>query len=414
MPSIQRPGPAVYVAPATPVSAESPSQPALITTSSTQPSGDTRELSTSSALPQALTRLNLLETISEPGARGSKHFEDLALKADSWTKVTKHFNSIYAGRSSDRDADITKMAQRLNLPADSFKPIMQELYNRKILGPMRTDLGTAELFFRRFGLEQGKQIISRLETHQDNPNSRLPVSDRQKISASLFRDLAVPGMIGQGGKGSCAAASIHVMLASSQPQEFLDMTLKLAEGQPHRLPDGQTLKPNDDWQQNEDRQLSEAITQNALMDLMLGAGEYHSHLDKGANQTAPSAGQQTTGLEKLSGNKLDYDDSITAMIWPASSLSASRSMGHLEDELSRGRPVLVNVWGHAMAVVGMDKTGPEPKVLVSTYGAQIELPASELEDFITHSITVDDEGRDNQRIAQGQRLVIGTDLGRLP
>ena len=67
-----------------------------------------------------------------------------------------------------------------------------------------------------------------------------------------------------------------------------------------------------------------------------------------------------------------------------------------------------------MAVVGMDKTGPEPKVLGSTYGSQIEMPAKDLEKYLMHSITVDDEGSDNWRIPKGQRVVIGTDLGRLP
>lgn len=366
-----------------------------------------------SPLTQALTSVGLFDG---PAVRGAKFFEEMALQHDSWGKINSHFKDIYHGSRDSRPQDIAKMAQRLGVAEAELKPLMEGLAKSNMISPLKIDLGVSELFFRRLGFAEGKKVIERLQTLLQNPQSRLNDFEKTKLASSLFRDLAVPGMIGQGGKGTCAAASLHVMTASSEPQKFLNTVLDLAEGKSVVLPDGKRLQPNDDWRdsRHEDRQLSEAVLQNAYMDLMLGPGVYHSHQDTGANAKAPSAGQQTRGLEKLSGNQLDYDDSSTVLIWPASSITASNSMGYLEDELARGRPVLVNVWGHAMAVVGMDKTGPEPKVLVSTYGAQIEMPASDLQDYILHSITVDDAGRDNKRIAAGQRVVIGTDLGRLP
>jgi len=352
----------------------------------------------------------------EAPVRGASAFEELAMQHDTWNKITKHFDGISTGKRESRAADIALMAQRLKADPEELASMMNWASENRLISPMKIDLGVAELFFRRQGYAKGKANFAEIQALIDNPNSRLSAFEKQKLGASLFRDLAVPAMIGQGGKGSCAAAAMHVMLASKDPQQFLEMTLKLAEGKSYTLPDGQTLKPNDDWRDGnrEDRQLSEAVVQNALMDLMLGQGKYHSFLDEGANQPAPSAGQQRRGLERLSGDKLDYDNTSTIMIWPASTLTASNGMSALEDELVRGRPVVVNIWGHAMAVVGMDKTGPETKVLVSTYGSQIEMPAKGLERYLMHSITVDDPGRDNWKVPTGQRIVIGTDMGRLP
>ncbi|PIQ28389.1 hypothetical protein COW36_03830 [bacterium (Candidatus Blackallbacteria) CG17_big_fil_post_rev_8_21_14_2_50_48_46] len=354
--------------------------------------------------------------LSEAPVRGAKKFEDLAIQQDAWSKIQTHFKTIYSGKKSDRQADIEHMAQRLGVEASELQPLVNQLYENQLISPLMIDLGVTELFFRREGFAKAKNHLKSLDAFLKNPDSRLTPFERNKIASSVFRDLAVPAMIGQGGKGSCAAASLQVLTASAHPNQYLKMVLNLAEGKPVALPDGQTLQPNDDWRdaQKEDRQLSEAVLQNAYMDLMLGKGKYHSNLDEGANQTAPSAGQQRKGLEKLAGPGVDYDDTATIMCWPLSTLSASSGMGYLEDEIARGRPVLVNVWGHAMAVVGIDKTQRDPKVLVCTYGAQIEMPSEGLEKYLMHTLTIDDPGPDNLRVQPGQRVVIGTDLGRLP
>jgi hypothetical protein len=364
-------------------------------------------------LKQVLSTLNLVE---EAPIRGAKTFEDLAIQQDSWGKISSHFKAIYNGKSTEREADLSLMAKRLGVTDAELKPLVKSLYANKMISPLAMDLGITELFFRRMGFAKGKAAIEKLEKFQSNPQSRLSDFERIKLASSIFRDLAVPGMIGQGGKGTCAGATLQVIQVSAFPDTYLKMALSLAEGKPFMLPDGNTLKPNDDWRKGnaEDRQLSEAVLQNAFIDLMMGPGKYHSNLDTGDNMGAPSAGQQRSGLEALSGHSLDYDTSSTIMLWPLSKVSASSGMGFLEDDLARGRPVAVNIWGHAMAVVGMDKTGPETKVIVSTYGAQIEMPAKGLEKYLMHSITVDDEGSDNKRIAPGQRVVIGTDLHRLP
>lgn len=351
------------------------------------------------------------------GAHGSKVFEALAGENDCSNQLIAHFGKIYSGRAPQREADLDRLVQRLQISdpkqQHQIKDQIQWMFEHKMLVPMPAEIGKAELFFRRFGATQSTQMMQRLQDLVEKPKSRLDNKQRRKLAESLFRDLAVPSAIGQGGKGSCAAASVQVMLASADPQYYLNTALKLAEGQNACLPDNTPLAPNDDWLHNEDRQLSEAVMQNALMDLMLGKGQYHSNLDDGKSQTAPKAGQQRHALERLAPGS-DYDDTPVILAWPLSWATESEGMTQLEDELARGRPVLVNIWGHAMCVTGMDKTGPEPKVLVSTYEAQIEMPASKLEGYLTHSITRDDPGRDNRKIPQGQRVVIGTDLGRLP
>lgn len=346
---------------------------------------------------------------------GAAVFESLAIRNDASSYLQKHFKDIYKQGKTHRAENIATMAERLKVPKEQLEPLMTWLLDKNIVFGLPAEIGNAELFFRRLGVDQAQKTIARFQQIQAGQNTRLSQNESTFLMRSLIRDIGAPGMIGQGGKGSCAAASLQTLTANMHPQKYLDMTLTLAEGKSFTLPDGKQLKPNDNWRlPGEDRQMSEAIVQNALMDLMLGENKYKSHLDTGANQASPRVGQQSSAIDRLYGNQLDYTHKNVPMIWPLNRFAQNTSLEQIEDDLSRGRGLVVNIWGHAMALVGMDKSGPEPKVIIQTYGAQIDMPVSEFKPYLMNVVYVDDPGEDNRQIKSGERKHIGVDLGRLP
>jgi hypothetical protein len=346
---------------------------------------------------------------------GAAVFESLAIRNDASGYLQKHFKDIYKQGKTHRAENIAKMAERLGVPQDKLEPMMTWLLDKNIVFGLASEIGNAEMFFRRLGFEGAQKAVKQFQDIHAGQNTRLSQNESTFLMRSLIRDIGAPGMIGQGGKGTCAAASLQALTANMHPQKYLDMTLALAEGKTFRLPDGKQLKPNDNWRlPGEDRQMSEAIVQNALMDLMLGAGKYKSHLDTGADQASPRVSQQSSAIDRLYGNQLDYTHKNVPMIWPLNRFAQNTSLEQIEDDLSRGRGLVVNIWGHAMALVGMDKSGPEPKVIIQTYGAQIEMPVSEFKPYLMNVVYVDDPGEDNRQLKSGERKHIGVDLARLP
>ncbi|HEY9840046.1 MAG: hypothetical protein ACAI44_22375 [Candidatus Sericytochromatia bacterium] len=309
---------------------------------------------------------------------------------------------------SDLAEKTAVLARATGIPAERLTPVIQRMVDHQLIQNDPFSFAAAELFLKRYGLEKGVPLIDRVCAFGERKGTGLSAQQQTEVVQDLFQDLAVPNAINQESRGTCASCAIQTLLAIVAPEKYIQMVTSLAQGKSCQLSDGNQLKPDDSWKKpaqiQDGRRMSEKLMQNAITNLALGGSGYDSSLDTGSSQPAPSIGQQQSALEKILGADKHYDDDF----WQ----SKSAQMGYVEDEIARGRPAIVNFWGHAFLVVGIDRTGPEANVVFDTYGNQFQMPQSQFEKYIMSSVTIDDTGSDDQRVPAGRRVVVDADLTR--
>lgn len=227
--------------------------------------------------------------------------------------------------------------------------------------------------------------------------------NRDEILRNVIHDVAWPSDIAQRSYSTCTAAALQMKLALERPAQYVTILTTLAQGKNYTTPGGAVMKPNSTWRNDskENRTQSARIVQNAIMNLggqgLIWDDTYNSANDDDENGL--NWGEQTYALEQLFGND-DYDnDGLLS--------SAASLYQYVEDEIARGRSAIVSFPEHAVLVVGIDKTGAQPKVILNSWGRQFEMTRDEFEDYVKAARTLDDSGSDNHRVAAGTRKIIG-------
>lgn len=319
--------------------------------------------------------------------------------SDHWRKLQDEFTSPLYGSVDDllrflrltpaQAEKVRQLGERLTQAGKSpydFTGLMGDIVHKH---------GTAVL------AQVCDKLLAFLRDTQGSPQQ--PVNSIE-LALCALKDVGRPLDIDQRGKGTCVAASLQVRLAAEEPLRYVDMLTTLGKGQSFRLPDGSMLAPNMSWvgDSGDDRSLSAKIMQNAIMDLR--GRPYHS--DQKANQGMRDS-EVERAEEKLFGYKdgdLDQD-SEELFGWVTSKEDLWK---YMEDDLARGRPVVVGFEGHEVLVIGIDKTRNPPDVILFSWGDSYAMSKPDFLKFVQHVNSVDDPGSDERRTPDRKKTVVSS------
>ncbi len=323
--------------------------------------------------------------------------------------ASTQFNPHYFPRHLDAEGKVSLLKERLGEQATQVEPLIDFLASNDLLHHSQM-----ESLVKRLGADQAAKIGKQIQGYWQAPTSRLDANERKALVKDLIKELGSPVTVTQGGKGTCAACAVQMKLLIENPRAYTQMALKLVEGQSVKSPGGDMIEPNETWRlpgvkygenQNrtagDHRSLSSKALQNAFMNEALSWSSYESNADYDNNEDAPNIGQQAKLLTKVFG-----EQSFDADYWG----SGSSKLSALEDDLARGRSAVANFKGHAILVVGLDKSGDKDKVLFWSDDAQYQMDARQFAKDVVSIVTVDDSGRDNRKLSKGQRHTVSTDV----
>lgn len=322
--------------------------------------------------------------------------------------ASTQFNPHYFSRELDAAGKVSLLKERLGEQGIQAEPLIDFLASNDLLHHSQV-----ESLVKRLGGEQAAQLGAQIQDYWQAPNSRLSADERKALIKDLIKELGAPVTVTQGGKGTCAACAVQMKLLIENPGAYTRMALKLVEGQAVQSPGGDTIEPNDTWRlpgvkygenhrtAGDHRSLSSKALQNALMNEALTWSSYESNADYDNNEDAPSIGQQAKLLTKVFG-----EQGFDADYWG----TGSSKLSALEDDLARGRAAVANFKGHAILVVGIDKSGANDRVLFWSDDAQYQMDARQFAKDVVSIVTVDDRGRDNRKLPEGERHMVSTDV----
>lgn len=224
-------------------------------------------------------------------------------------------------------------------------------------------------------------------------------SEAKSYARYVLEDVARPSQIDQREKGTCAGAAVQRQLAALSPLEYVKMSTQLALGKSYRAADGSTVKPNDSWKgdSNDSRRPTDKVMQAAIM--TLAKSDYDSKRD-GDKGMSPEA--RTKILQKLMGPKADQDLDMNTF---GTKLEAEYLWRLIEDDLARGQIVSVSFKGHAVNVVGFDKTTDPPTVHILSWGERYTMTLPAFLKHIQSAATEDHPGLDNRKVKDKTILV---------
>ena len=281
----------------------------------------------------------------------------------------------------ERSPQLQKLAQSLNLQNGEHETL--------------GDLGAVSA---RIGAEKSEKMMKILNQYLAKGSGE----QRTDLVRNILHDLAMPSDIAQRQKGTCAAAAIQMMLAVEHPERYAQMVTRLADDQSVKLPNGRTLHPNNVWRSDSKdlRNQSAKVLQNALM--KHGNGTYDSTKDYG--DPSPEAGLTRSQQKRLGRDILGYSNYKR---WDSGFHSKEKLFQMVEDEIAHGRPAVISLPGHAVTVVGIDKTGDQHKVIINSWGQQFSMTVDELKSYVKSVRYRDDKGYDNQRTPNGRFTLLG-------
>lgn len=254
---------------------------------------------------------------------------------------------------------------------------------------------------QRVGPEKAEKAVARLRDFYLKQGNAEP---NQRLLQDVLHDLATPSDIDQGDKGTCTMTSVQMKWAMEDPESYARCLTELHARGSCQMPDGSTLTRNDSSQGNAEDKRSLSV--RYLSDSLMGSctSLWSGHLG-GYDSTDPKAGGRTSSetldaLNRIFPNQ-GYSNNTS---WGSSGKSL---LSYLEDDLARGRSVTASVPGHHILVVGLDKSGPEPQVILNTWGEQKIMPVAEFEKYLRAVETVDDSGWDNRKTPEGKLTLMG-------
>ncbi|MCA9792920.1 MAG: hypothetical protein KC910_14030 [Candidatus Eremiobacteraeota bacterium] len=293
---------------------------------------------------------------------------------------------------------VSELQRRLSLDWNrnpGMKALVDVLTREGLATP--ENLSHLERIYRSHGADVAEKVAQTLADYAGHYRDGLGDEQKQLIADALH-DLAVPSDINQRNVGSCAATAAQMKLAIEKPTEYVRILTDLAKGENTKLLNGDTLRPNTTWRGDKDdrRSLSCKIMQNAFMEY--AGGSYNSKTDK---DEGLSRGEQEDLLEGLFGDS-DYNNETTGLFTDKDDLYS-----YVEDDLARGRAVVVSFPHHAVTVVGIDKRSTPHKVIIDSWGAQYSMSVEEFKKYLQAVRDLDDSGWDDRKTPDGQLTIVG-------
>ncbi|GMU54127.1 MAG: hypothetical protein AMXMBFR33_32730 [Candidatus Xenobia bacterium] len=248
----------------------------------------------------------------------------------------------------------------------------------------------------RLGPEKAEQALGRLRDFYQKQGNAEP---NQQLMKDILHDLAIPSDINQKDKGTCTMTSVQMKWAIEDPDSYVRCLTELHTKGSTRMPDGSTLERNDSHKKGTDDQRS--LTVKYLSDSLMGSctsllsghwGGYDS-TDKDAD--GRTSGEVLQALNRVFPNQGYTNDTTVGS-------NRSTLIQYMEDDLARGRTVTASVPGHKILVVGLDKSGADPQVILNTWGEQKKMSLSDFQKYIRAVETVDDSGWDSRKTPAGQ------------
>ncbi len=280
----------------------------------------------------------------------------------------------------------------MSVITDRFGPSFQE--------PAQNPEESMQRLAERLGVSTLNQVCATLLQFLDTAVSKgWKQWEAVRLVRFALEDVGDPSIIDQRSKGSCGAVAVQTKLAAERPLQYVQMLTQLALEQNYRAPDGKVVKPNTTWKgdQSDDRRPSDKIMQSTLMGM---AKNYDSSKDDGVNNTGLSREAQSRILQSLLGDTQDLDRDFSTF----ETAPEKRYLWRLiEDDLARGRTVNVSFDGHAVQVVGVDKTTTPTNVLIMTWGKRMLMPLPRFLQHVQSVASIDDSGLDNRKV-EGRKV----------
>jgi hypothetical protein len=219
--------------------------------------------------------------------------------------------------------------------------------------------------------------------NSNTPNNALVKNDQKMTFVKdLLHDITYPTDIDQREKGTCAATAVQVKLAISNPQKYIDIATKLANGQSWN---GITPNRTYEGDSNDSRSLSCKMIQNAFMDYANGNINYDSKKYQNAKKLDETArglfgGEAEDLEEKVFGNS-DIDN-----VEPNFFVSKEEIIEEICKSLKEG-PVSFSVDGHAMLVLSKNN---DSSFNIFTWGEERKISIEDLKKYIKGARIIDD------------------------
>lgn len=310
-----------------------------------------------------------------------------------------------AGENAFDIGSAEQLRAALGLPADwSGAPRLQALV--KALESAGQANAESLSYLARIGSRHGRgqlEAISRVLSEYHASGAGFGGVSKGALLHDALHDLAYPSDIDQSNRGTCGATAIQMKLAIERPLQYVETLVSLAQNKNHQTPGGAMLKPNNSWvgDGGDGRSTSCRIMQNAIMSLagrgLLWDNGYNSGKDE--DEGGLSRGEQTDAIEEIFGDDDYENDGLLS--------SSSAIFEYVQDDIARGRPVSISFSGHAVLVVGIDKTQTPTRVIMNSWGAQYEMTEAEFKKYVKAARTIDDSGSDSREVAAGTRRILG-------
>lgn len=267
-------------------------------------------------------------------------------------------------------------------------------------------------YIERIANNHSLLTVNNISRSLNNYLSKNPTAEQKTLVQDALHDLAYPSDIDQKNKNTCSTAAIQMKLAIEKPTEYVDILTSLAKGKTYKMASGNRLNPNNSWRSDsgDNRRLSAKIMENSMMEFAFGGNimsgvniadlGIESYKSSPADDEGLSRGQQEKLLENLFGK--DYDNDSSFILYDKEDL-----FSFMEDDIARGRTVSISFDGHAVLVVGLDKSGPETKVIMNSWGEQYSMTKTEFKKYLEAVRSLDDKGSDNHKTAVGSKIIYG-------
>ena len=277
--------------------------------------------------------------------------------------------------------------------------VITDRFGSSFQEPQKSPEECMQRLAERHGLSTLNKICGNLlQFIQEAESKGWPSWDAVRLVRFALEDIGNPSVFDQRNKGTCAAVSVQAKLAAERPEQYIKMLTQLALDKPYKTPEGKQVRPNQTWRgdTSDDRRPTDKLMQSAIMSM---AKKYDSSKDDGENNTGLNRIQQTEILQTLFGESEEVD---TDGVYFGTGLEKRYLWRLIEDDLARGRTVSVSFDGHAVQVVGVDKTTTPPNVLIATWGQRKIMSLPRFLEHLRTISSIDDPGLDNRQV-QGRR-----------
>lgn len=244
----------------------------------------------------------------------------------------------------------------------------------------------------RSGPETLKEVSQTLGSFLQGSEG-MPAAQRGEMARDILHDLAFPADIDQGNRATCAATSVQMKLAQTNPGRYAALATTLAEGRAFTLESGQQIQPNTTYQgdSSDNRSLSGKIVQNAMLDFGRRRGDE-------LFRTTGSPDFEAEPSYNDNGRQVFYDSRFSADAAQGATLSSAQL------SLAQNTPALAGRPQADLEALGMGLFDNESRELErEVLGTQVNNVTTTVGDSVSAAATVDGIDR---MLAQSQPVTL--------